>query len=180
MKAHYLIGALATLLTVDAFAQSYRQCTYHRDRWGNSYQRCRVVHHRPSNPTNDAVVIGAIAGGTAGYLASTCAPEIVEGNLSATERALVEIANTEAFEQAEKFQDIVDQIITTHDAKEKMGLYLTLVDVNDATEIAHFIGARENELSNYTQALEARADLSSEQAQLVVEKMITTLKGGLR
>lgn len=179
MKAQYLIGALATLLTVDAFAQSYRQCTYHRDRWGNSYQRCRVVHSRP-NPVGDAVVIGAIAGGTAGYLASTCAPEIVEGNLSATERALVEIANTEDFIEAEKFQDIVDQIIKTHDAKEKMGLYLTLVDVEDATEIAHFIGARESELSKYVQVLEARADLSSEQAQLVVEKMISTLKGGLR
>jgi len=172
MKAHVIVGA---------FAQSYRQCTYHRDRWGNTYQQCRVVHHRPHNPnTGDAVIVGAIAGATAGYLASTCAPEMVEGNLSATERALVEIANTEAFADAEKFQDIVDQVITTQDAKEKMGLFLTLVDVSDATEIAHFIGARESELSKYTQSLEARADLSSEQAQLVVEKMITTLKGGLR
>lgn len=181
MKAKLLLATLATLFVADAMAQSYRSCSYHYDRWGRRVRTCRTVYHRPApNPVGDAIVVGAVAGATAGYLASTCAPEVVDGNLSATERALVEIAQKEDFANAEQFQNIVDQIVKTHDIKEKMGLYFSLVDVKDTTEIVHFIGARDHELEAYAQILEQKAELTSEQANLVVNTLVSTLKGGLR
>lgn len=181
MKVKLVIAAFTTLMAVDALAQSYRTCSWHYDRWGRRVQTCRVVHHRPApNPVGDAIVVGAVAGATAGYLASTCAPEVVDGNLSATERALVELSLTEDFAEAHAFNEIVETIVKTHDAQEKMGLYFSLVDLKDATEIVQFIGARDNELGAYAQVLEQNAELSSEQAMQVVETLAQTLRGGLR
>lgn len=176
------LGLFAALTVADAFAQTYRSCTVSYDRWGRAVQTCRTIRRTPPrrNNTNDAVVIGAITGATAGYLASTCAPEVVNGNMTATERALNELAASEGFADAEKFQGIVAQVNETQDAETKMGLYFTLVDVKDPTEIVQFIGARDEELKAYAQVLERNAELSSEQADLVVQKLVTTLKGGLR
>jgi hypothetical protein len=181
MKAKLILAALSTLMVVDAVAQTYRQCTWHTDRWGRRVQTCRTVTHRPApNPVGDAIIVGAVAGATAGWLASTCAPEVVDGNLSATERALVDLSLSEDFADAHSFQGMVEDIVKTMDAQEKMGKYFSLVDLKDATEIVHFIGARDEELSSYAQILEQKADLSSEQAMLVVEKLTQTLRGGLR
>lgn len=178
-KTIALVALLATAST-SAYAHSRTRCHTSYDRWGNANRICRTVHHRHHrSDTDDAVVIGALAGATAGYLSSTCAPEVVNGNVTATDRALNEIASSEDFSKAVKFQDIVGQINTTTDTKEKMGLYFTLVDVEDSNEIAHFIGARDSELRSYAQKLEQNAELSAEQADLVVKKLVQTLKGGL-
>lgn len=169
--------ALLTMLFT-TLAQARTTCYYSYDRWGNATRVCRT-HYRPA-PTNDAVVVGAIAGATAGLVFSSCAPEVVEGNITATDRVLSEIVSKEEFKDAQTFQNLVQTIVATEDTKEKMGLYFTLVDVKDATEIAYFLGARDNELAKYTQALEAKADLSSEQADLVVRELAQTLRGSLR
>jgi hypothetical protein len=176
------LGLFSVLMVADSFAQSYRSCTVSYNRWGRAVQTCRTIRTQAPRRTNtnDAVVIGAITGATAGYLASTCAPEVVNGNLSATERALNELAMSENFAQAEKFQGIIAQINETEDTETKMGLYFTLVDVKDPTEIVQFIGARDEDLKAYAQVLEKNAELSSEQADLVVQKLVSTLKGGLR
>lgn len=175
------LGLFAALMVADSFAQTYRSCTVSYDRWGRAVQTCRTIRRTPPrSDVGDAVVIGAITGATAGYLASTCAPEVVNGNMTATERALNELAASPDFADAEKFQGIVAQVNETQDAETKMGLYFTLVDVKDPTEIVQFIGARDEELKAYAQVLEKNAELSSEQADIVVQKLVTTLKGGLR
>lgn len=180
MKKTIALAAIFATVTTTVYAHSQTRCRTTYDRWGNSSRVCRTVNHRHHHSdTGDAVVIGALAGATAGLFASTCAPEVVDGNVSATDRALNEIASSQDFSKAEKFQGIVDQINNTEDTKEKMGLYFTLVDVQDSSEIAHFIGARDSELREYAQKLEQNADLSAEQADLVVGKLVQTLKGGL-
>lgn len=174
------LAALIATASTSVYAHSRTRCHTNYDRWGNPHRVCRTIHHRHHHSdTSDAVVIGALAGATAGYFSSSCAPEVVDGNVSATDRALNEIASSEDFSKAVKFQDIVAQINDTADTKEKMGLYFTLVDVKDSNEIAHFIGARDTELRGYAQKLEQNADLSAEQADLVVKKLVQTLKGGL-
>lgn len=180
MKKTIALAAVLATVTTSVYAHSQTRCRTTYDRWGNRNRVCRTVHHRHHrSDTSDAVVVGALAGATAGLFASSCAPEVVDGNISATDRALNEVAASEDFAQASKFQSIVEQINNTKETKEKMGLYFTLVDVEDSSEIAHFIGARDSELREYAQKLEQNADLSAEQADLVVSKLVQTLKGGL-
>jgi|GEM_PF-7063053 5'-3' exonuclease len=178
MKNIIVLAVISASVISSVYAHSRTRCRTTYDSWGNSRQVCRTVNHRHSS-SGDAIIIGALAGYTAGIFASTCAPEVVNGNVSATDRALNEIAASKEFAKAEEFQFIVDQINQTKDTKEKMGLYFTLVDVKDSSEIAHFIGARDSELREYAQKLEVNADLSAEQADLVVTKLVQTLKGGL-
>lgn len=169
--------AVVTIL-FSTYAQARTSCYYSYDRWGNRTRVCRT--HTYSSSTSDSVVAGAIAGATAGLVLSSCAPEVVEGNVTATDRVLLDLARQDDFKDAAKFQNLVETIVATQDTKEKMALYFTLVDVKDTTEIAYFLGARDNELAKYTQALEEKADLSSEQAQIVVNNLTTTLRGTLR
>lgn len=179
MKKTIALAAIIASVTTSVYAHSRTRCRTSYDRWGNSRRVCRTVNHRHHSNTGDAVVVGALAGATAGLFASTCAPEVVDGNVSATDRALNEIADSQDFAKAQKFQEIVDQINDTKNIEEKMGLYFTLVDVQDSEEIAHFIGARDSELREYAQKLEQNADLSAEQADLIVGKLVQTLKGAL-
>lgn len=179
MKKLSILAVLTMIFST--VAQAYTTCTYSYDRWGNRTRVCRTTHHRPApNPVGDAVVVGAVAGATAGLLLSSCAPEVVEGNISATDRVLLELSASEDFQDAQTFQALVSSIVATEDTQEKMGQYFTLVDVKDATEIAYFLGARDNELAKYAQALEAKADLSSEQSDKVVRELAKTLRGSLR
>lgn len=168
---------LASITSTSVLAHTSTRCRTTYDRWGNSRRVCRTVHHR--HGSDDAIIIGAAAGAVAGFFASSCAPEVVDGNVSATDRALNEIVTSKDFEEAQKFQEIVGQINDTQDTRKKMGLYFSLVDVKDSNEIAHFIGARESDLRQYAQKLELNAELSAEQADIVVKKLVQTLKGGL-
>lgn len=178
MKKLSIIAVVGLMVSTSVLA--HRQCRTRYDRWGNRVTRCHSHTHHHHSDTADAVVAGAVIGATAGVLAATCAPEVMEGNATATDKALANLANSEAFAGAEKFKAMVAETAAVADTKTKIASYFALVDVTDATEMAYFLGARKDEFGKYGQILAEKADLSSEQAETVVNELVSTLKGNLR
>ena len=121
-------------------------------------------------PRRDTVVVGA-----------ACAPEVLEGNVKATDRTLADLAKSSQFAQAATFKSEVARIAKIQDAAEKSAAYFDLVgvDATDSKAVVEFIGAREVSNSQLAE-LQRNADLTAEQANTVASKLQTALKGGLQ
>ncbi len=120
-----------------------------------------------------------------------CAPEVKEGNLKATERVLSELRdkfNKDASgDQLALFNNKINFIAKLKMAEEKIKAYLSFVvdNVDDAEEVAYFVGARSydeySDIKNQKyQKLYAKLGLSPVQAKEVVEALSTELKGNLK
>lgn len=110
-----------------------------------------------------------------------CAPEVVEGNVKATDRTLSTLVRSSEFAGATTFKNEVARISSMKNSSAKTTEYLKLVgiDANDSEEVMSFIGARQVSAKHLNQ-LERSADLSSHQANLVAQKLQSALKGGLQ
>lgn len=175
--------AVMTIATIsDAFAGYYTtRCHYRTGRWGHTTRVCRQVYVRTHNDdVADAVIIGAAAGAVAGALATTCAPEVVNGNVEATQNILSDIAKSPEFEGADKFTSLVNAIESEKNVEKKINAYFSLVGVESTEDMAYFVGARDEELADYAEILATNTELSNEQANIVAKKLSSSLRGGLR
>jgi hypothetical protein len=109
-----------------------------------------------------------------------CAPEAVEGNLSASDRILSELARSQDFASATVFKAEVARTAALP-SEQRISAYFKAVGVNpaDSKEVAEFIGAREPQ-PRHLRALEGQMGLTSAQANVVAERLSTSLRGGLR
>lgn len=103
-----------------------------------------------------------------------CAPEVIHGNMSATERALTELSNG-PLSSALKFKAKVEEARTLQES-ERMDVYLKLVGVQNDADVVEFITEREVS-SKYIESLKVNADLNEEQARLVINKISASLLG---
>lgn len=120
---------------------------------------------------DDTYVSGSVA----------CAPEVVEGNVAATDRVMKELAASPAFANAKMFQSEVKQATAIKDANERASAYMQLAGINpeDKQQIAAFVGSRDAKGAWITD-LQRNAELSNEQATTVASKLQGALRGNLQ
>jgi hypothetical protein len=113
--------------------------------------------------------------------AVACAPEMVEGNVAATDRTLTKLAATSAFASAKTFKSELAQVAAMKDAGEKAQAYLQLagIDSTDKAAIATFVGSRDAKGAWITD-LQRNADLTTAQAETVAASLQTALRGNLQ
>jgi hypothetical protein len=111
----------------------------------------------------------------------SCAPEIIQGNVAATDRILKDLSNSKNFANAGRFRAVVAQISKQKDARVRMSAYLALADVNAAnpTEVAHFVGERSVPEAQLA-ALARSTNLDRTQAAVVIESLDRGLRGSLQ
>ena len=185
-----LIISTFFLLSLQAFAHSRpsTRCHWQTNRWGDRVRKCRTVytnhsHRHHHSSSDDAVVAGVAAGAVvagAVILAERCAPEVVEGNLSATERTLNELASTKEFATQTKFNSEVARIAEISDTKVQLSEYFKLVDVESSEDVAYFVGARDDEFGKYAASLEKNTNLDASLSNKVISSLVTSLKGNLK
>ena len=110
-----------------------------------------------------------------------CAPEVVDGNVKATDRTLKTLAASSDFATAKTFKAQVSKISAQDSAGVKADQYLALagIDSKDSEAVVEFIGAREVK-GQWLNALEKNSNLSSSQAETVAKQLQTVLRGGLQ
>jgi hypothetical protein len=106
-----------------------------------------------------------------------CAPQVRQGNVSATEIALNELSMTE-LKDATKFKQILTSAKNLNEEK-RMDIYFKMVGVTDNNDIIQFISARDID-SKYINALTSNVDLNEEQARLVINKISAALLGQIK
>lgn len=146
-----------------------KEAKYHNGRRHPRYRYPQRPAPRRYRDRDDRVVI-----------ATTCAPEVLNGNIDATERVLSDLATSPDFASAQTFQGLVASIQAENDVQKKVDAYFDLVGVETTEDMAYFVGARDEELRDYAAVLAANADLSQAQAERVASKLATSLRGGLR
>lgn len=104
----------------------------------------------------------------------SCAPEVISGNLSATDNVLSKLA-TDELSQAKMFKTLVANA-TALTAEDRMAAYLNLLSIQDDAELVAFISAR-GVNQKYVDSLKEKAGLDNDQAQLVIEKLSQSLLG---
>lgn len=110
-----------------------------------------------------------------------CAPEVVDGNVKATDRTLNALAASSQFAAAKTFRAQVSKISKMKQSADKADQYLALVgiDASNSEAVVDFIGAREVK-AQWLSSLEKNSGLSSQQAEVVATKLQTVLRGGLQ
>lgn len=116
-----------------------------------------------------------------GFTILTCAPEVVEGNVAATERTLRQLASSQDFAQATAFRSAVAQIGAIKSPTAKVAKYFSLIgiDSRDSRAVADFVGARDVR-AQWLSSLERTTALSSAQADTVARSLQTALRGSLQ
>jgi hypothetical protein len=112
---------------------------------------------------------------------ASCAPEVVEGNVAATERTLKVIAATPEFASATQFKSTVAQIAAGKNQNAKVAQYFALIGVDAAksADVAEFVGSREIK-GQWLSSLERSTNLSSAQADTVARQLQTSLRGSVQ
>ncbi len=111
---------------------------------------------------------------------TSCAPEVVEGNVKATDRVLAGLSSSPEFSNASQFRSVVREIRDAS-ANARVARYFALIgiDSRDSAAVADFIGAREIR-GQWLSSLERTTGVSGAQADLVASKLQTALRGDLR
>lgn len=159
------ILALIGLMTVGTVAEAQWGGGYRRPGYGRGgYDRHRGGYGR------DRVIVGA-----------SCAPEVLEGNVAATDRTLATLASSPEFTSATTFKTTVKEIAAIKSADQRAAAYFDLigVDASNKDQVVEFIGARDVKGSQVAE-LEKSAGLSAAQAETVALKLQTALRGGLQ
>ena len=110
----------------------------------------------------------------------SCAPEVVDGNVKATDRTLKTLAASSQFANAKTFKAQVSKISALKKSGEKANKYLALVgiDAHNSQAVVDFIGAREVK-GQWLNSLEKNSRLTSAQAETVARELQSVLRGGL-
>jgi len=118
---------------------------------------------------------GTASGGRGG--GSACAPEVANGNLAATERVLREVSARPEFQDAAALKQNIEKIASLESNQAKFEAYMELVSVDSSKvdDVVNFVGARD--LNPYAASVEQKLDLSKTQSQIVVDTLVTALKG---
>lgn len=116
-----------------------------------------------------------------GITIASCAPEVVDGNVSATDRTLATLVRTPKFATATQFRRQVSAIAAAKSPNLKVSKYFALIgiDATHASNVVEFVGARTVD-SRWTSALQRNSGLSSAQADHVALKLQTALRGSLQ
>ncbi len=149
----------STVAQAQYYGPGYGRGRWHRgDRWG---------HHRHGRSD---VAVGV-----------ACAPEVLQGNVSAADRTLATLAKSSEFASAKTFQEAVKEIGAVPAANERAADYFALVgvDVTNKDAVVEFIGARSVE-SKYVVELQRQTGLNDAQATKVASELQNTLRGNLQ
>lgn len=113
-------------------------------------------------------------------VSQACAPEVVDGNLKATDQVLNKLAASPSFAKAELFKSEL-QRIQALGPDERIAAYFKEVGIDPSNEdqIANFVGERSPQQSNID-ALKKNMGLSDAQASQVISSLTQALAGGLQ
>jgi hypothetical protein len=112
---------------------------------------------------------------------TSCAPEVVQGNVAATHRVLSTLAASRDFANAQQFKAVVKEIATVRGDNVQVARYFALIgiDSRDSNAVADFVGARAVR-SSWLASLEKSTGLTPSQADVVAVKLQTALRGDLQ
>jgi hypothetical protein len=118
-----------------------------------------------------------------GYVGGTiaCSPEVVQGNVAATDRVMSELIATPDFATAKTFKAEIAQVAKMKDSAERADAYMKLAGIDSAKKsaVADFVGSR-NAKGAWITDLQRNSDLTSAQAEAVALKLQTALRGNLQ
>lgn len=115
------------------------------------------------------------------YYDFSCAPEVVEGNLKATERVLKEASESEAFANEVKFQKQLEELSNPElETQAKINILFKDLGISPENyeEIYAFVGAREVPIKA-VDALRENLEMSKENAELLAGKVQKALLGSM-
>ncbi len=110
------------------------------------------------------------------YVAVTCSPDLVESNVSKTDKVIKELIADKRFAKEEQFLGQAKGILGIKTDKTKLAAYFSLVGVESTQDIVYFIGAREEELDRYEMHLVSSTSLDPKLADIVVSKLVKSLR----
>lgn len=112
---------------------------------------------------------------------ASCAPEVVEGNVAATERTLRSLALSPEFADASTFRAVVSRVAHVRSAAAKVAQYFALIgiDSRNRAAVADFVGARAIR-PEWLGALERTTDLNADQSAKVASELQQALRGNLQ
>ncbi len=114
---------------------------------------------------------------TGGSVSTTCSPDMMESNVVKTDKVAKNFLKDEKFASQEAFIAILKNIQNLKNDEAKLKAYFSLVNVQNAADIAFFVGARDDEFDRYEANLVANTELDPALAKIVVAKMIKSLRG---
>ena len=111
----------------------------------------------------------------------SCAPEVVDGNVNATERTLNEVVATPQFASATAFRAEIQSIAKLKNQNAKVTKYFALIGIDGSSNeaVANFIGAR-NINPEWITNLQRATQLNDQQADVVARRLQIALRGNLK
>jgi hypothetical protein len=166
------VFALVLFVSSFAHAQSW-SCPPSVPAW-----QCDHVNPNPPDRWPDRDLPGRYPS-TGGHPIS-CAPEVVKGNVAATDRVLATLSASPEFSNAQQFKTVVSKIAREKTAA-KVDRYFALigVDAHDSKAVAEFIGARDVR-GAWLSSLERSTGVSGTQAETVARELQKALRGSLQ
>jgi hypothetical protein len=140
--------------------------------------QCDHVNPNPADQWPDRDIPGRYPS-TGGHPIS-CAPEVVKGNIAATDRVLSTLSTSQEFASATQFKTVVAQIAQDKTSA-KVTRYFALigVDARDSKAVADFIGARDVR-GAWLSSLEHSTGVTGTQAETVARELQKALRGSLQ
>ncbi|MBY0472471.1 hypothetical protein K2X30_15000 [bacterium] len=126
-----------------------------------------------------AVMFGGWCSGWTCGTPAGCSPEVVEGNVAATDRVLSDLASQPEFASASFFKSEIARMQALP-VEQRVHQYFQFAGINpnNVEEIAQFVGMR-IAAPKYVNALKANAGLADAQADRVVTDLSRALRGQL-
>ena len=173
------IAALTVLVLMVsglAHAQSYTPPPPGTPAWERNDSSPNPIDHYP-----DRDIPGHAPRYGGGIAIASCAPEVVQGNVAATERTLTAVSATPAFASAVEFKSLIGSIAATKNQQAKVAKYFAMigVDASKSADVADFVGAREIR-AQWLSSLERSGHLTSSQADTVARQLQAALRGSLQ
>ena len=106
-----------------------------------------------------------------------CAFSTGSDNLDAADRALGTLAKAPEFAQARVFKKETARLASIADAQDRVRAYFSVAAVTTPSEIARFLGAKEDEQKPYAAIVAKRLALNERQATQVVRLLAAALRG---
>ena len=106
-----------------------------------------------------------------------CAFSPDSDNLAAADRAMAQLAKAPEFAQASFFKQEAARLASIADINEKVASYFSIAAVTTPSEIARFLGAKEDEQKPWVTTVARKLALNERQAALVVKALAAALRG---
>jgi hypothetical protein len=151
-------------ITAVLFAGPVAQAYPYQDGYGRGHYGRGGWHH------HDGVAVGV-----------ACAPEVLEGNVAATDRTLATLSASPDFATATTFKAQVQRIAAIKAPDQRASEYFKLigVDASNKEAVVEFMGARDVSSAQVVE-LQRSTQLSDAQANKVASTLQTALRGNLQ